>query len=190
MSSSSRRFCLRQGTWATHQELDALIGPLNTLAAYKRYLLAVYTLRKSFESAIHEVTWPEHFGTWRPTTLAAAMEQELADLGLAAPPTQPLPTFSNISSLLGALYVTEGASLGARLLVRQADSLGMTSDFGARHLTQQVAESDQWTHFLTVLDQAPEFDELLATETALSLFSYAMAAVHRADAALEVQKYG
>ncbi|MGO3518516.1 MAG: biliverdin-producing heme oxygenase [Acetobacter cibinongensis] len=190
MSPSPRRFCLRQGTWATHQALDSLIGPLNTQAAYKRYLLAVYTLRKSFEAAINEVTWPEHFATWRPTMLAAAMEQDLADLGLAAPPVQPLPLFSNASSLLGALYVTEGASLGARLLVRQAASLGMTANFGARHLTQQVAENEQWTHFLTVLDQAPEFDDTLAIETALSLFSYAMAAVHRADAALEVQKHG
>ena len=63
-------------------------------------------------------------------------------------------TVSTIAQTLGVLYVLEGSALGARLLLRRAEALGMNSKFGARHLALQTAMPTAWPNFLSILEAA------------------------------------
>lgn len=84
-------------------------------------------------------------------------------LSLALPAT--------ISSLMGMIYVVEGASLGAQILVKQASLLGLGEEFGARHLFVQSGSLDNWKVFLSLLDKTPAFDKEQAVDSARNLFA-------------------
>lgn len=184
MSPSSRRFLLRHGSWAMHQQLDAKIGTLDTPDAYKRYLYTVYLLRTGTENTLQHSPWPEYFKTWRPTYISPALLHDLQDLGLAVIEPPPFPPVLSLSALLGALYVVEGASLGARILVKQAAALGFTAQFGARHLAQQTTDSTEWATYLQFLDDAPDFYENEAIQTAQAVFSFGLRAFSLAEQAM------
>jgi heme oxygenase (biliverdin-IX-beta and delta-forming) len=69
-----------------------------------------------------------------------------ADIGLNGPlPRDPIDA-------VGVLYVTEGASLGARVLLIRAKNLGLGADHGARHLTMQARGFASWRRLVAVLD--------------------------------------
>lgn len=55
MITTPRRFVLRDGTWPLHQKLDALIGPLTDLQAYRRYLVSVGQLRMGVEASLSPI---------------------------------------------------------------------------------------------------------------------------------------
>lgn len=187
---SARRFALRNGTWATHQLLDSQIGTLNTPAAYKRYLYTVYLLRSGIEETLRLTPWPEQFGTWRPSPLSPALLSDMQDLGLTPSKAATFPRPLSASALLGALYVVEGAALGARLLIKQAAALGFNAQFGARHLAQQTASNQEWTTYLTLLETAANFNEAEAITAAQNVFSFGLAALHLADHAAEQIQHG
>ena len=113
----------------------------------------------------------------QPRLLAAAIRTDLDDLGLTAP---PLPERHDLhlhstcpSGLLGILYVLEGAALGARLLYRDAQALGLSDAYGARHLALQAADTGSWRAFLALLGRSPAFDLEPAASAALATFALA-----------------
>lgn len=181
MTYSSRRFFLRDKTHPDHTELDQLIGPLISRAAYCRYLQSLAAFRDGAEQAISRVRWPESLYGWVPVSLSAMMQADLQDLQQIRTPIPAFPPPASIPALLGALYVLEGSSLGARFLARQVTTLGYTQDFGARHLAIQTGSPDNWQHFLRLLDTASEWDADAAAYAAHSLFRYAIDAVRQTD---------
>jgi heme oxygenase (biliverdin-IX-beta and delta-forming) len=55
---------------------------------------------------------------------APLLRADLAHLGATAePPRAPIPAFATAAEALGALYVTEGSTLGGRMLARGLDHL-------------------------------------------------------------------
>ncbi len=70
---------------------------------------------------------------------------------------------------LGALYVIEGSALGAMLLRKQAQQLGLSENYGARHLASQTSEPARWRSFVAKLDERDphRYDAMLnaASET-------------------------
>ncbi|MFD1744328.1 biliverdin-producing heme oxygenase [Rhizobium helianthi] len=78
----------------------------------------------------------------------------------------------DLETLLGALYVLEGSSLGARILYVRAKELGLNEEFGARHLAGQ-AHSDGFRRFLEILDAAPNVDMNKVVEASRSAFGLA-----------------
>lgn len=182
MNATSRRFVLRDGTWTIHQQLDAAIGPLNSLSAYRRYLASILALRGGVEDCFQAISWPDFFEGWRPASLMTVLNQDARDMGMSPSILPPPSPPQNISELLGMIYVVEGASLGAQILVKQASQLGLNADFGARHLAMQSGSLNSWKTFLSLLDKAPEFDEESSVEGARQLFRYALDAVRGTDA--------
>ena len=174
-----RRFALRDRTAATHAALDRRVGELDTIERYARYLRGMYGFREPIETALAEITLPDWFAGWRPIAVAATILADLADLGDAAGATPPaaLPQMRDPSSLLGVLYVLEGASLGARLLYGRARELGMSDRYGARHLALQAQSAESWRRFLALLGSAPTFDLDGAVDAALATFAVAHRAV-------------
>lgn len=182
MNSTSRRFVLRDGTWTIHQQLDAAIGPLTSLAAYKRYLASILALRGGVESCFQHISWPDFFEGWHPTTLLPVLNQDARDMAISPDVFSSVALPATISALMGMIYVVEGASLGAQILVKQASLLGLGEEFGARHLFVQSGSLDNWKVFLSLLDKTPAFDKEQAVDSAKNLFCYALDAVKKVDA--------
>ncbi|MFD2648469.1 biliverdin-producing heme oxygenase [Devosia albogilva] len=165
---------LRQATRDIHQQLDDLVGGFGTLAEYRRYLVASHTFRRAAESAL-----PARESSWAALSIVNAAERDLADLGCAPRAGAPALPQAKLSEAwrLGAHYVLEGSGIGARLLLRRAEALGLSGAFGARHLAQQAADRERWPRFLALLDTS-DADRVDARAGAHALFSLALAA-HR-----------
>ncbi|MEO3388031.1 biliverdin-producing heme oxygenase [Mesorhizobium sp. CAU 1741] len=119
---------------------------------------------------------------WTPDLLAPDLARDLDDLG-AAPREMSVktPQFAGLSAQLGALYVLEGSSLGARVLYQRALDLGMTPDFGARALFRQTQDKQRWKRFVALLEHAPDIDFDDARQAALQVFELACTAYSEPD---------
>lgn len=159
MDRTSRRLMLRYATSASHAELEDAVGSLHTLDDYARYLRGSLAFRVPVERALQQLSWPEIFGAWRPTTIASLLERDLGDIGITAasphPATNIAPMSFDTPSLLGTLYVLEGSALGARLLLKEAAKLNLSAAHGAAHLARQ-STSDTWRSFVGIVECAPD----------------------------------
>lgn len=169
--ATDRRWELRDATAASHHALDQAIGGFASMTEYEAYVLSNYRFRAALDHGLRNVT----LDGWQPRPLVDALRADVQDLGLPLPMVPELPHLSG-SALLGRLYVLEGAALGGQILRRQAQSLGLTSDRGARHLAGDVKN---WTAFLSVLDGADPYDAGQAAKGACATFDAACAAFIR-----------
>src|SRR5690606_19573775 len=104
---------LRARTAAAHARLDAgFTGGFRDARAYDAYLAG---MARFLDHAI-EVIGAEGW-------LLDARAALAADLGLPAPPPTPATGQDDGARLAGGRYVVAGATLGARVLLRQASAL-------------------------------------------------------------------
>lgn len=172
MPPLSLRDALRAHTTAVHHQLDALIGAFDSLDAYRRYLASTLAFRAAVEAAMP----PTGSDGWTVEPLANLLRRDSADLGV--PPAQPLPPFPAVNDAdwwLGAYYVLEGSNVGARLLFKRAQAIGLGRDHGARHLAAQATET-RWPQFLLHLSQQSRADITLAQQGATAMFGHALLA--------------
>lgn len=156
---------LKGRTAPLHSELDAIVGELHTLESYKYYLAALLSFREPLELAVRQARPLAQLG-WHPKFIASAIRQDMDDLGLPVPAAEVrTTTISDVSQLVGTLYVLEGSALGARVVYRRALTLGLSAQFGARHLACQVQDKASWPGFLAILDR---HDQSNAEDTALA----------------------
>jgi heme oxygenase (biliverdin-IX-beta and delta-forming) len=180
MSESARRWILRERTAAAHLRLDAAVGQFDSLESYTSYLRSAAAFRGALELELSRCAWPSQFGGWRPTLVADALMQDMRDLGV-----EPLPEVAGETlqlsddGLFGALYVLEGSTLGARLLVDRAAALGLNAEFGARHLSALTASRDGWRNFLGQLEAADPLDIDIAVAGSMATFALAQQAFDR-----------
>ncbi|BCW87008.1 hypothetical protein sos41_01340 [Alphaproteobacteria bacterium SO-S41] len=173
---SERRFWLRDKTAPSHRALEGMVGPLDTIPAYSHFVEGLYRGRQPVESWLKNLAWPELFKDWRPILIGPALAKDLADLDRPLPPLAPFtPPGATVSDLLGVLYVLEGSSLGARVVLRQALALGLDAGFGARHLALQASDGG-WPHFVRLLDSADHPDMERVGRAAVATFD----AMHQA----------
>ena len=159
------RLYLKGKTSGLHRQLDAIVGDLESLPSYERYLGALLSFREPLEQAVMQAQSLGQLG-WHPKWISGAIRQDIADLGLAVPaPDGPPVSIYNSSPLIGTLYVLEGSALGARVLYRRAQALGLSASFGARHLARQAEGNTTWPEFLAMLGR---HDSSHAEDTALA----------------------
>ena len=126
-----------------------------------------------YEGTVTEMPWPAGLPALDSAPqLLPILRQDLKDLGLE-PPAGDAPTLpvDDPETLLGTLYVVEGSALGARILYRRAQELGLSGEFGARHLSVQSESLNRWRQLVKLLDEAPELDLeriVAASETAFA----------------------
>lgn len=170
MPSSSLRDALRAHTTAVHHQLDALIGDFDSLDAYRRYLASTLL----FRTAVEQPMPPS--GAWTVEPLADLLRRDSDDLGVApAPAMASLPMVDDPDWWLGACYVIEGSSVGARLLFKRAQAIGLGPNHGARHLAAQAAET-RWPQFLSHLSQQTHAQAAMAQQGATAMFQHAVLA--------------
>jgi heme oxygenase len=184
VSSASLRFHLRARTQEAHQKLDATIGTLESMPAYRRYLRGQHAFRAPLERALAQLAWPAAFDGYRPLAILPALAADLADLGVIPQITRDDAELSQRLAepavLIGTLYVLEGSSLGAALLYRCARDLGLDEGFGARHLARQAGNGEGWRRFLAVM-QKQRLDPERAVQAANAMFARALDAFVAAE---------
>lgn len=176
MQNTSRRWLLRERTAEAHAAVDAAIGGFHDLQGYGVYLQSIAAFRRPIEARLSSVAWPEALLDWQPARVSDAITADLADLRISPdePPDEPLPLDGD--GLFGALYVLEGSALGARLLLKRAEAIGLSASYGARHLALLGNNIEGWRGFLTRLEQVEPFDLDSALRASLATFQSARSA--------------
>jgi heme oxygenase len=185
MNDRSRRAFLRETTADAHASLDRMIGAFDSLDSYKTYLRGMCAFRLPVESMLSSKAWPSDLAAWSQQAFGTLILADLADLGMSPDEAMtdavmpPGPAGSR-EDMLGMLYVLEGSALGARLLYRRAQALGLSADFGARHLAAQAEKSDRWARFLQILEQADPIEIDRVADASRAAFHVAETAFERA----------
>jgi heme oxygenase len=152
---------LKAATAAAHERLDKRImaaDPFRSLEGYGRFLLVQHAFHTDidalFDDAALDALLPDLAGRRRLALIAL----DLTDLGFAAPAATPAPRFpraapASVADALGWLYVAEGSNLGAAFLLKEAEKLGLSDTFGARHLAgAPEGRGLHWRTYVAALD--------------------------------------
>ncbi|MFT4118307.1 MAG: biliverdin-producing heme oxygenase [Bradyrhizobium sp.] len=144
-----------------HAQLDESFKALDAFADRERYGSFVQA-QHLFYRDLDPLYSDERLGELIPGLANSArlhlLERDLADLGLAPAIAEEDREFdrlvdADLPTAIGWLYVAEGAKLGAALLLRRADELGLSEAFGARHLAAAPdGRSLPWKTFAGAVD--------------------------------------
>lgn len=160
----SRVESLRAQTREAHAHLDASImagRPFESRERYALFLELQYRFHRDIDALYRDAglgaLLPGLAGRRRLELIA----QDLRDLGRALPAQADAPVALREGRIdppqaLGWLYVAEGSNLGAAVLLKTAAVLGLSTDFGARHLAgAPEGRGLHWKTFVEALDRAP-----------------------------------
>ncbi len=176
---------LRLETRSTHERLDNSIMTLEPFASRVNYVRFLQ-IQHAFHAMIDPLYADPWFGRVLPDlsvrSRLAAIEADLADLDVM-PAAASARAIGPIEGL-GWLYVAEGSNLGAAFLLKAArEALGLSEDFGARHLAAHPdGRGLQWRRFTAALDALPlEHDgqETEVIEGARQAFAFVQSSVDR-----------
>ncbi len=121
----SLRDRLRIETRAAHDALDEtldLTGQPLTLDQYVRLLARFHGFHRAIEPLLARLIEPS---LWTGRSKLAVLQQDLDRCGMSAavvrllPAPEDLPSITDRATALGALYVSEGSTLGGRIIDRQ-----------------------------------------------------------------------
>lgn len=173
---------LRAATTALHETLDARMSGADLFSSRERYGLFL-AMQRRFHADIE----PLYLA---PALVAlvldlperarrAAIDLDLADLGMAAPAAPAYPVDpDDLPAALGWLYVSEGSSLGAAFLLKAAGAIGLDEGFGARHLAAHPdGRGLNWRRFAEALDAVAltEAERVRAEAAAVAAFTHVQA---------------
>jgi heme oxygenase len=159
--SRSRR--LKERTHATHGRLDQAImagEPFASRERYGRFVQVQHGFHREIDALYVNPDLDRLLPDLAGRRRLALIEQDLADLGVAVAATDAEPAFADrgpvdIPTALGWLYVAEGSNLGAAFLLKEAAKLGLSEEFGARHLAgAPEGRGLHWRTFTAALDAA------------------------------------
>lgn len=176
----SRRDRLKAATSPDHKRLDALVSAQQFFTSQNRYsiwLQRSYVFQAAIERALNTARTTDFFPNYVAHAHLAFIAQDLHDLGLKEPPVQPAfdLQYRTQAACLGALYVVEGASMGARVLLIAAHRLGLNGERGARQLTAAASNIQHWRNYVAMLEAAPltPVDETRMIAVARRTFAFA-----------------
>ena len=185
---SSPLAVIRSRTRPLHAQLESsfdLTASLTSIETYRDLLERYLSIYKPFEAELANqpattlalISWPER-------SRVAQLERDLAALGgkPEGMPAPALPKLDDLSSLLGALYVVEGSSLGGQIIYRQIQQqLGLDAGSGvAFFYGDGDATGSSWKRFTAILE-ANITDPNRAADAAEAMF-------HAFEQALNSQK--
>ncbi|MCK0195394.1 biliverdin-producing heme oxygenase [Ancylobacter sp. 6x-1] len=184
--SRAKRF--RAATHAAHERVDSAVMAAQPFAArenYARFLRFQYRLHRHVEALYADPALQPFLPTLAERSRLEALTRDFADLGLTLPeatdgPALPLP------EALGWLYVVEGSNMGAAFLAKEAAKIGLSDDFGARHLAGHAeGRGLHWRRFVAGLDSvdlSPD-EDTRAEAAATTAFDHVLKLVNEECAA-------
>jgi len=162
---TGRAKLLKAETTETHSRLDQSIMAGRPFESRERYALFL-KVQHQFHRDIDALYFNPALDRLLPDLAGRRrfddIEQDLGDLAVTAPAAATSPAFDgspDVPTALGWLYVAEGSNLGAAFLIKQAAKLGLSEEFGARHLAgAPEGRGLHWKTFTAALD-ALDLDE-------------------------------
>lgn len=166
-----------------HSRIETLVPVFHegfNLAGYRRLLARFYGFYLPYEAAAGRVPglkrrlpdWPERLKTPAIAADLCWLGATNADL-LRIPRCSLLPLMSDLSSLFGALYVTEGSTLGGQLISRHLQqSLGLAPASGATFFSGHGDKTGtKWRTFTeTLCGMATPHNESVIVQSAVDTF--------------------
>lgn len=149
---------LKNETAERHEQLQQLMDraqPFANRANYTRFAVAQYLFQRDVEHLFVDPGMQAMVPDLALRGRATAALADLADLGSPTPPEEPVAsTGVGMPATLGWLYVSEGSTLGAAFLFKEAQArLGLSAEFGARNLAAYPeGRATAWRNFVTALD--------------------------------------
>lgn len=162
---------LRARTADAHARLDAGFGGFDDARDYDAYLAGMAGFIDAAIAVIGAEGW-----------LLAARDALARDRGLPAPGPAPVAAERDPARVAGWRYVVAGATLGARVLLRQARAADAVARRGNTAFLETFAGADAWPRCLALL-RASRFDAAArrrACDAALHAFHAAEAALRQA----------
>lgn len=161
--STPLSFWLKEGTTSIHQSLDDRIMELSPFAnrtAYSRFLRTQSRLHQAIASWFHNPSIQAWLPGLKERDRSSEVIRDCQDFEMAGSELQQDQDAAQAVNIadpyeaLGWLYTVEGSNLGAAILLRHArQELGLSEEFGARHL---AGHSDgrglHWKTFKQALD--------------------------------------
>ncbi|MBF7686764.1 biliverdin-producing heme oxygenase [Acinetobacter rathckeae] len=174
-SLSSR---LKEETNAEHERMHQLMKEadvFSNLQQYTKFTHAQYVFQQQIEHLYTDEKVQQHVPDLDIRGRADATYQDLVDLNATPQQTLPLQEMSYLQAL-GWIYVSEGSTLGAAFLFKQAQKkLNLSETFGARNLAAYPeGRMVVWRRFQAALNDA-QFSQVQQNEViqgALNGFDY------------------
>lgn len=160
-SRQSVRSSLRAATAADHGRVDAFFrNGLRDARDYRVYLRGLHAALSGVSPSLDAVLAGSRWDGFPQQDRIDALAADLDALSLSPLAMSRPPQVSTIAAAAGVLYVMEGSSLGARLLVEDARGLGWTADTGASflHLHSGDGAALRWRAFVARLE-ASRFED-------------------------------
>jgi heme oxygenase len=150
---------LKAATSSTHDRLDKRIMSAGAFAdreRYGRFAQMQHAFHREIDALYSNPQLDQLLPDLAGRRRLGQVTQDLADLGIAPLAADLPPIFGpdvDIPTALGWLYVAEGSNLGAAFLIKEAHKLGLSEEFGARHLAgAPEGRGLHWRTFTTALD--------------------------------------
>lgn len=188
-AQASRALRLRSTTRDAHQRLDDAMMALDPFAnrvTYARLLDIHYRFHRDIAPLYRCAQLIEVVPGLSHRRRLEAIERDIGDLGLALPVVADPPLFErqaiDLPLALGWLYVAEGSTLGAAILLKAARGIGLNEHFGARHLAgHDDGRAQHWRDFTAALDRASvdPAEEDKVTDGAIQAFRHVQALAER-----------
>lgn len=150
---------LRDQTRAAHEKLDHYLtnlGLFNDVNLYKQFLTLQYYIHHEANTLYTNPSLEKIIPDLSDRNRFEKVIEDLQDLQLPIP--TPLPTtlkINNPSKAVGFLYVVEGSKLGANTLLKRVEKIGLSENFGARHMgPDKEGRGVSWKKFQASIDHA------------------------------------
>ncbi|MBT0570721.1 biliverdin-producing heme oxygenase [Curvibacter sp. CHRR-16] len=153
-SLSSR---LKEETHAQHERMHRLMErgqPFSSRAAYASFVAAQYVFQRDIEHLFADPAVRAAVPDLDSRGRQQASRDDLTDLAAPVPQEAIASAQVSMPAALGWLYVSEGSTLGAAFLFKEAQAkLGLSADFGARNLAAYPeGRAVVWRRFVAYLD--------------------------------------
>lgn len=168
-------FRLRGATAAVHARVDARFPDgLLDAASHARYLRGMQRTVDAFERGAAYGAPDPASAPWLTPARAPLLAADLAELGLDALAPAPAFGFDDDAALLGALYVLEGSTQGARMMMHQLRQRPGPLR-GVHFLESHVRDPRRWRALLARLAEAPADGAAAASAESAALRTFALA---------------
>ncbi|WPO99266.1 biliverdin-producing heme oxygenase [Pseudomonas sp. HR96] len=172
---SARLRALSQSLHDSLEHAVAAYAPFDSRESYGHFLQMQYLFQSQLKALYQDPALVAIFPDLPGRCRADAALADLADLGVPVP-AELAGAPSNLSQAqaLTWIRVSEGSKLGAAILIKRANALGLDKDFGARHLAEpEGGRMPAWKAFNQVFDALPftAAEEAEADQAVIDAFS-------------------
>lgn len=176
---SSLAYRLKTETASEHERMHQLMNRADVFSSsekYAQFTLSQYYFQKEIEHLFELDGVADLIPDLDIRGRSAQALLDLNDLNIQPVGTTQKSCHASVAEALGWIYVSEGSTLGAAFLFKQAQkSLGYSAEFAARNLAAYPeGRAVVWKRFVQALDQAEftlaEKDQVI--QGALDAFAY------------------